>query len=56
MSRCLVAPDLDELHCDGERVHPKAMEVLVFLASRPGEVVSGDELPATVRPEVGGDA
>ena len=54
ISGCLVAPDLDELQRDGQRVRlePKAMEVLAFLASRPGQVVSRDELLATVWPGV----
>ncbi len=39
-------PTLNLLECDGRSValEPRAMEVLVHLASRPGEVVSSDEL------------
>ena len=53
-----VAPDLDELRRGSERVRlePKAMQVLVFLARRPGEAVTRDELLSAVWPDVvGGD-
>jgi DNA-binding winged helix-turn-helix (wHTH) protein/TolB-like protein len=50
----LVTPALDELQRGAERVRlePKAMEVLVFLASRPGEPVTRDELLSAVWPGV----
>ena len=50
----LVTPALDELKRGAERVRlePKAMEVLVFLASRPGEPVSRSELLSGVWPGV----
>ncbi|MEO1369289.1 MAG: winged helix-turn-helix domain-containing protein, partial [Acidobacteriota bacterium] len=43
-------PALNQLiHADGvQQVNPKAMEVLVLLASRPGEVISRDEFLAAV--------
>src|SRR5262245_1603937 len=49
-----VEPALDALRRGGEivRLEPKAMELLVFLASRPGEVVSREELLAAVWPGV----
>lgn len=49
-----VAPDLDELRRGSERVRlePKAMHVLVFLARRPGEAVTRDELLSAVWPDV----
>ena len=52
----LATPALDELQRGAERVRlePKAMEVLVFLASRPGEPVSRDELLSGVWPGVRG--
>jgi DNA-binding winged helix-turn-helix (wHTH) protein len=50
----LVEPALDVLRRGGEtvRLEPKAMELLVALASRPGEVVSREELLSTVWPGV----
>jgi len=50
----LVTPDLDELQRGDERVRlePKAMEILVLLANRPGEPVSRDELLSGVWPGV----
>jgi DNA-binding winged helix-turn-helix (wHTH) protein/TolB-like protein len=49
-----VEPALDALQRGGEtvRLEPKAMELLVFLASRPGEVVSREELLSAVWPGV----
>ena len=49
-----VEPALDVLERAGEtvRLEPKAMELLVTLASRPGEVVSREELLSTVWPGV----
>jgi TolB-like protein/DNA-binding winged helix-turn-helix (wHTH) protein/Tfp pilus assembly protein PilF len=49
-----VEPALDALRRGGEtvRLEPKAMEVLVFLASRPGQVVSREELLSAVWPGV----
>ena len=49
-----VAPDLNQISRGEEVVHlePKAMAVLLHLASRPGEVASRDELLATVWPGV----
>jgi DNA-binding winged helix-turn-helix (wHTH) protein/TolB-like protein/Tfp pilus assembly protein PilF len=49
-----VEPALDALERAGEtvRLEPKAMELLVVLASRPGEVVSREELLSTVWPGV----
>jgi DNA-binding winged helix-turn-helix (wHTH) protein/TolB-like protein/cytochrome c-type biogenesis protein CcmH/NrfG len=50
----LVTPALDELRRGEERVRlePKAMEVLLFLAARPGEAVSRDQLLSGVWPGV----
>ena len=50
----LVEPALDALRRGAEtvRLEPKAMELLVALASRPGEVVSREELLSTVWPGV----
>jgi DNA-binding winged helix-turn-helix (wHTH) protein/TolB-like protein/cytochrome c-type biogenesis protein CcmH/NrfG len=50
----LVTPTLDELQRGAQRVRlePKAMEVLVFLARRPGEPVSREELLSGVWPGV----
>src|SRR5215475_1190953 len=50
----LVTPALDELRRGDERVRlePKAMEILVLLANRPGEPVSRDELLSGVWPGV----
>jgi len=50
----LVSPALDELQRGAERVRlePKAMEVLVFLARRPGQPVSRKELLSGVWPSV----
>lgn len=50
----LVEPTLDALRRGAEtvRLEPKAMELLVALASRPGEVVSREELLSTVWPGV----
>lgn len=49
-----VAPDLNQISRGQEVVHlePKAMAVLLHLASRPGEVASRDELLAAVWPGV----
>jgi TolB-like protein/DNA-binding winged helix-turn-helix (wHTH) protein len=49
-----VEPALDALRRGGEVVHlePKAMELLVFLATRPGEVASREELLSAVWPGV----
>jgi DNA-binding winged helix-turn-helix (wHTH) protein/TolB-like protein/Tfp pilus assembly protein PilF len=49
-----VAPDLDALRRGDEtvRLEPKAMELLVVLASRPGQVVSREELLSAVWPGV----
>lgn len=49
-----VEPTLDALQRGGEtvRLEPKAMELLVALASRPGEVVSREELLSAVWPGV----
>ncbi|HUG24796.1 winged helix-turn-helix domain-containing protein [Piscinibacter sp.] len=46
--------NLNEIDCAGKVVHlePKAMAVLLILAERPGEVVTRDELLATVWPDV----
>jgi len=46
----LVEPALDRLSRNGTLVHvrPQAMDLLVFLASHPGEVVSHDETMAAV--------
>ncbi|MDQ3446074.1 MAG: winged helix-turn-helix domain-containing protein, partial [Pseudomonadota bacterium] len=50
----LVAPDLNQIRRDHEvvQLEPKAMAVLLHLASRPGEVASRDELLAAVWPGV----
>jgi DNA-binding winged helix-turn-helix (wHTH) protein/TolB-like protein len=49
-----VEPALDALRRGGEtvRLEPKAMELLVVLANRPGQVVSREELLSTVWPGV----
>jgi len=49
-----VEPALDALQRGAEsvRLEPKAMEILVLLASRPGEVVSREELMSAVWPGV----
>ncbi|MGH6608789.1 MAG: winged helix-turn-helix domain-containing tetratricopeptide repeat protein, partial [Burkholderiaceae bacterium] len=49
-----VAPDLNQIRCGREVVHlePKTMTVLLYLASRPGEVASRNELLAAVWPGV----
>lgn len=49
-----VEPALDALQRGGQtvRLEPKAMELLVFLASRPGEVVGREELLSAVWPGV----
>jgi TolB-like protein/DNA-binding winged helix-turn-helix (wHTH) protein/Tfp pilus assembly protein PilF len=49
-----VEPALDALRrgADTVRLEPKAMELLLVLASRPGEVVSREELLSTVWPGV----
>ena len=49
-----VAPDLNQISRGEDVVHiePKAMAVLLHLASRPGEVASRDELLAAVWPGV----
>src|SRR5262245_13492341 len=49
-----VEPALDALRRGGEtvRLEPKAMELLVALASRPGQVVSREELLSAVWPGV----
>ncbi len=55
-----VEPALNEIRREGEtlRIEPKAMEVLVFLANRAGQVVSRDELLSALWPGtvVGDDA
>src|SRR5260221_11881287 len=50
----LVEPALDALRRGAEtvRLEPKAMELLLVLASRPGQVVSREELLSTVWPGV----
>jgi DNA-binding winged helix-turn-helix (wHTH) protein/TolB-like protein/Tfp pilus assembly protein PilF len=50
----LVAPDLNQLARGDEvvQIEPKAMAVLVYLARRPGEVASREELLAAVWPGV----
>lgn len=50
----LVAPDLNQISRDHEvvQLEPKAMAVLLHLASRPGEVARRDELLAAVWPGV----
>jgi transcriptional activator of cad operon len=47
-------PARDVLCRDGQetKIEPKTMEVLVFLASRPGAVVSQREIEATIWPDV----
>lgn len=42
----LVEPKLDRISCGSERrnVRPKVMDLLVYLARRQGQVISGDEL------------
>jgi DNA-binding winged helix-turn-helix (wHTH) protein/TolB-like protein len=55
----LVEPDLNQLSAPGKavKVEPKAMEVLLHLASRPGQVVSREALLSHVWPGVvAGDA
>jgi DNA-binding winged helix-turn-helix (wHTH) protein/TolB-like protein len=49
-----VAPDLNQISRGEElvRIEPKAMAVLLHLASRPGEVASRDELLSAVWPDV----
>ena len=49
-----VEPDTNEIRRNGEavRLEPKAMEVLVYLADRPGRVVTRDELLSAVWPGV----
>jgi adenylate cyclase len=49
-----VEPALDALRRGGDvvRLEPKAMELLVYLASRPGQVVSREELLSAVWPGV----
>ena len=49
-----VEPALDALRrgADTVRLEPKAMELLLVLASRPGQVVSREELLSTVWPGV----
>jgi len=46
----MVAPERGQINCAGrmERVEPKAMEVLVFLAAHQGEVVTREELEKNV--------
>lgn len=43
---CVVRPSLNLIECAGHstRISPRAMDTLVHLAARAGEVVSGDEL------------
>src|SRR5258706_5864500 len=50
----LVEPALDALRRGAEtvRLEPKAMELLLVLASRPGQVVSREGLLSTVWPRV----
>lgn len=54
VGRWRVDPALNEIRSDGGaiRLEPKAIEVLVHLARRPGEVVSRDELLAAIWPGV----
>jgi DNA-binding winged helix-turn-helix (wHTH) protein len=49
----LVSPKLNRLTRDGTqvRIEPKAMQVLLYLAARPNEVASRDELIASVWPD-----
>jgi adenylate cyclase len=49
-----VEPAVNEIRREGEtlRIEPKAMEVLVFLANRAGQVVSRDELLSALWPGV----
>ena len=53
MGPWLIEPSLNTVSREGASVHlePKVMEVLVCLASRPGEAVGKDELLKTVWPE-----
>jgi len=50
IGRWTVEPALNQLSADGDtvRLEPKAMAVLVYLAERPGQVVSRDALLSTV--------
>ena len=54
IGKWLVEPALDALRRGAEtvRLEPKAMELLLVLASRPGQVVSREELLSTVWPGV----
>jgi DNA-binding winged helix-turn-helix (wHTH) protein/TolB-like protein/Tfp pilus assembly protein PilF len=49
-----VAPELNRISRAGQavRLEPKAIELLIFLARRPGEVVSREELLAALWPDV----
>lgn len=49
-----VAPDLNQISRAGhsQRLEPKAVELLVYLAQRPGEVMSRDELLTALWPGV----
>ena len=49
-----VAPELNRISRAGQavRLEPKAIELLIFLARRPGEVVSREELLAALWPGV----
>ena len=53
IGRWIVEASLNRLSCDSRviQLEPKVMQVLVCLASRPGEVIAKDELISTVWPE-----
>lgn len=50
IGNCLVEPTTGRISCDGREVHmePRAMDVLLYLASRPGEVISREEIESSV--------
>ena len=50
VERCLVEPSMDRIRCGGRetKVEPRVMEVLCYLADRPGQVVSREDLEASV--------
>ncbi len=52
VGKWLVAPDLNRIMCDGKivLVEPKVLDVLVCLATRPGEVCTKDRLLQAVWP------
>jgi len=54
IGRWTVTPALNELATDGQtvRLEPKAMAVLVYLAERPGQVVSRESLLSAVWPGI----